>query len=70
MGQTAFTPYKVPKGPEKNVELDGVRFTRGRYVDTGEPFTLTDHWRDAEEAHRQMKRPWIGRTTFFVKTDS
>ena len=61
-----FTPFRVAKGPGKNIDLDAIRVTRGRYAD-GERFELRDRWQDPGNEHRDLKKQWIGTTTFMVE---
>ena len=61
-----FTPYGVAGGPTQNAKFGPVRKTEGIRLDSGREFTLSDHWRVSENAHRDLGFQWVGRTTFTV----
>jgi hypothetical protein len=63
-----FTPYGHTGGPTRSpyrsMAVGEVRRTVGVYVDNCEEVEPVDRWKDKEEAHRDMGRPWVGSTTF------
>ena len=61
-----FTPMRVEGSPPANC-LMRCRLTRGRYLDTGEAFTVMDEWTNPESAHADLGRWWMGTTTFTFK---
>ena len=56
-----FTPYRVPKGPPKNVQLSMLRRTRGTFVSGGE-FSVEGQGTGSSTAHRFLKDDWVGVT--------
>ena len=61
------TPCKIGDGPGEAAKLSGIRVTCGTF-DNGVPFSLVDSWHNRQDAHRPLKRPWTGHTTFFEHT--
>ena len=62
--RTLFTPHKVPEGPGKNNKsLGAIRKTIGVYKD-GQKFEVEDCWMSPANAHRPLRMPWRGMTTF------
>ena len=37
------------------------------FVESGQPFQVIDNWTARAEAHRELREPWIGSTSFFIK---
>ena len=66
--QCLFTPIRV-KGAPPARSLTGTRITTGRYCDTGEVFTRRDNWSARSTAHHDMRRPWVGKTAFLLRSD-
>ena len=60
---SVFTPYRVPKGLPKTIQLSLLRRTRGTFV-SGEPFCVEDQWMGSATAHRFLKDAWVGVTEF------
>ena len=58
-----FTPYKVAKGPSKDVSLHHSRFTWG-VTASGQRFEFHDDWTTPERAHQTMDECWVGCTVF------
>jgi hypothetical protein len=63
--QETFTPCGVPGGPKPS-SLSACRRTSGVY-DNGEQFVIDDLWTNRHEAHKQLERPWMGATRFWLK---
>ncbi len=63
------TPLRVSGAPPAKM-LTSVRITEGAFCDTGEVFRRVDSWRARSIAHLSMGRPWCGRTTFLLFSDS
>ena len=42
-------------------QLSSIRYTLGRY-DDGKSFSFTDSWRNKEQSHIELRRPWTGIT--------
>ena len=61
-----FTPYKVAKGPSKNVALNQSRFTCG-ITESGRSFEFFDDWTRPDSSHRTLEEPWIGYTVFLER---
>ena len=62
------TPCRIPKGPRREVRLQGLRVTRG-VTSEGESFEVRDNWMDPKAAHRDLGFWWIGKT-MFVEEDA
>ena len=60
-----FTPYRVPKGPPKNLKLKMTRRTVGRFTN-GDEFDVQDDWTSGSQAHRFLRDGWTGRTEFTI----
>jgi len=63
------TPLRIRGAPPAKW-LTSVRVTEGAYCDTGEGFRRVDSWRARSIAHMSMGRPWCGRTTFLLYSDT
>ena len=61
------TPLRVSGAPPAKA-LTPTRLTRGRFVNSGERFELTDTWTSRSEAHRCLPNFWTGETFFFLRT--
>ena len=61
--KTLFTPYRVSKGPGKDLRFNPSRLTVG-VTRSGECFELVDNWNKSENQHRNVGEPWIGYTVF------
>jgi hypothetical protein len=61
--KSLFTPYKVSKGPDQNVSIGKIRFTKG-VTQSGHMFEFHDQWMLPHNAHRLLDEPWVGCTTF------
>ena len=66
--RTLFTPYRVSKGPGKDVPIKKNRLTVG-VTSEGEHFEIVDDWSRPENSHKNMQRPWIGYTMFTEDCD-
>ena len=62
--RTLFTPGRVEGAPPASA-LTPTRVTIGRYVDSGEQFTIVDSWRSRSDAHLDLGRWWTGESCFF-----
>ena len=63
-----FFPDEAKRGPSKLSELWNVRKTEGRMQD-GRKFIVTDDWTEASEETRVcIRQPWVGTTTFVMRT--
>ena len=62
-----FTPLRVQGSPPAKM-LTAMRETRGTYCDNGEKFLRRDHWTSRATAHEALSRPWIGTSTFLLRT--
>ena len=62
-----FTPMRVDGSPPARA-LAGTRRTEGRFLDTGEQFTIVDEWRGRRDPHRNLARPWVGKIVFMLRT--
>ena len=65
--RSLFTPMRVEGSPPAKV-LAGTRRTEGKFLDNGESFTIVDEWRGRREPHRDLSRPWVGKTVFMLRT--
>ncbi len=63
-----FTPLRVAGAPPARA-LTALRITQGKFVDNGEVFERRDNWTTRGTAHLQLKRRWVGRTTFIAKSN-
>ena len=61
-----FTPLRVSGAPPVRA-LAPVRVTEGRYCDDGQSFRVVDCWTSRATAHRPLKGPWTGSTTFLMR---
>ena len=61
--RTLFTPFRVAKGPGKDVPMKHNRLTVGITKD-GEHFEVVDDWSLPKNSHRKIDTPWIGYTVF------
>ena len=61
--RSLFTPYKVAKGPGRNIALQKSRFTFG-ITRNGQQFEFFDDWTRPSEQHRDLGEDWIGYTVF------
>jgi len=61
-----FTPLRVAGAPPARA-LTPMRLTRGTFVKSGLPFQVIDTWTARAEAHRELKEPWVGSTSFFLR---
>ena len=61
--QALFTPFRVTKGPGKDVALRASRFTCG-VTRSGKKFELYDDWTRLDRRHMLMDEPWLGYTVF------
>ena len=61
--RTLFTPFRVSKGPSKDVPIKKGRLTVG-VTNEGEHFEIVDDWSRPENSHKNMQKPWIGYTMF------
>ena len=62
-----FTPLRVYGAPPGKA-LTPERITRGKYMDSGEEFEITDTWTSRGHAHRQLKADWTGETEFHCRS--
>ena len=62
-----FTPLRVHGAPPGKA-LTPERITRGKYLDSGEEFEITDTWTSRGHAHRQLKADWTGETEFHCRS--
>ena len=60
-----FTPYRVPRGPAKNLRLAFTRRTVGTLA-SGSTFDVTDEWHTGSQAHRFLRDAWARLTEFVV----
>ena len=58
-----FTPFRVPKGPGKDLKLKQARLTVG-VTKSGEHFEIVDDWSRQDTRHRRLDEQWIGYTVF------
>ena len=58
-----FTPYRVAKGPGRDVSLQRARFTFG-VTASGDKFEFYDDWTRPGNAHRVLEEPWLGYILF------
>jgi len=63
---TLFTPLRVAGAPPAKA-LTSMRLTRGTFIESGQPFQVIDNWTARAEAHKELREPWIGSTSFFIK---
>ena len=63
-----FTPLRV-RGAPPGKALTPERITRGKYLNSGEEFEITDTWTSRGYAHRQLKAAWTGATEFHYRTN-
>ena len=61
--QSLFTPFRVAKGPSKDLKLNPSRRTIG-VTKSGEKFELVDNWMSSENSHRRLDEQFIGFTIF------
>ena len=61
-----FTPYKVAKGPSKDISMNHQRFTCG-VTKSGKSFEFFDDWTRPDSSHRTLEEPWIGYTVFLER---
>ena len=61
--RTLFTPFRVAKGPSKDIPIKHNRLTVGITKD-GEHFEVVDNWNMPKNSHRRLESPWIGYTVF------
>ena len=64
--KTLFTPYRVAKGPGKDIELNPSRLTVG-ITKSGRHFETVDNWQSDENSHRDIGESWVGYTVFTQK---
>ena len=64
--RSLFTPYRVSKGPGKDVPLRSSRFTCG-VTQSGKKFELYDDWTRPDRRHMLLDEPWMGYTVFTVE---
>ena len=62
--RTFFTPYKIEKGPRRDLKLESWRRTEGTWRSGGK-FVIKDDWTDEAKSHRKLKEEWRGKTTFW-----
>jgi len=67
MRRTLFTPLRAEGAPPARA-LSPMRLTEGRFKD-GTPFRHIDCWTTRSTAHSELKLPWTGTTTFYLKSD-
>ena len=41
--------------------------TLNTFLESGQAFQVIDSWTARAEAHRELREPWIGSTSFFIK---
>ena len=58
-----FTPYRVARGPAKDVPLSVTRFTYG-VTKSGKRFEFHDDWTLPQRRHMVLEEPWVGHTIF------
>ena len=63
-----FTPSKIPRGAGPDANLLSMGITKGCNA-RGERFTIVDNWKDKKDAHKCLREPWTG-TTSFITTSS
>ena len=63
-----FIPLRM-RGAPPGKALTPERITRGKYLDSGEEFEITDTWTSRGYAHRQLKAAWTGATEFHYRTN-
>jgi hypothetical protein len=61
-----FTPLRVAGAPPAR-SLASMRLTKGTFLSSGQAFQVVDNWTARAEAHRELREPWIGSTSFFIK---
>ena len=61
--RSMFTPYRVSKGPGKEVALRSSRFTCG-VTQSGKKFEVYDDWTRPDRRHMLLDEPWMGYTVF------
>jgi hypothetical protein len=64
-----FTPRRVSGAPPCK-SLTPIRVTKGKYLDNNQEFEHIDTWTARVSAHAPMKRPWVGKTVFYLRTES
>ncbi len=63
-----FTPLRVEAAPPVRT-LTATRVTSGKFVDSGETFTVVDNWTSRSSAHACFSKPWTGTTQFWRRKD-
>ena len=62
-----FTPIRVAGAPPARA-LTAMRVTEGKFLGSGLEFIHRDNWTSRASAHQKLREPWIGKTTFWIKS--
>ena len=62
-----FTPVRVAGAPPAKA-LTAMRLAEGKFLDSGVEFVHRDNWTSRGSAHQRLPEPWIGKTTFWLKS--
>ena len=60
-----FTPFRVPRGPPREVRFGMRRRTVGKF-ESGESFKIDGKWNTEETRHKMLDQGWTGYTEFYV----